>query len=100
MSDLKVNGEEIWATADNLSKINREMKERFFEADYAVRCMSSFWSSQAGSHAAESFRKIKADGLEARYEIVDGFVKFLTNRVAAGYRTTEQHNKTLSEAFE
>ena len=99
MADLKVNAEQVIATADRIKNLNMQMRDAFPDVENAMNKLDVTWDSAAATSAFSKFNAIKNAYCDARYSVVDNYVAFLYQQVGEGYIQTEDVNKTLAEQF-
>lgn len=100
-SVIDVNTQNVRNCADTLTNINNNIEKCFSNVTKALNKLDGSWDSKASSKAISKFNKIKSDfcGETGRKAIMNNYIKFLQNAVAADYESTEQANTNLSELF-
>lgn len=99
MVELKVNAEQVIATADRIKDLNIQMRDRFTDVQTSMTRLDSTWEGAAATNAISKFNALKDSYCEARYNVVDNFVAFLHRQVGEGYTQTEEVNISLADQF-
>ena len=99
MARLKVDAEQVIATAKRIKNYNNQMRDSFSNVHNAIDKLNNSWDGSAASSAISKFNAIKNSYCEARYNVVDNFVAFLHQQVGEGYTQTESANKSLADQF-
>lgn len=99
MAKLKVNAEQVVATAMRIKNFNDQLRDDFNSVQDAITRLDGTWDSPAALNAINKFNAIKNSYCEARYNVVDNFVAFLHQQVGEGYTQTETANKSLADQF-
>lgn len=99
MNDLKINAQQVVASANRIKNLNTKMKNGFADVQTAVQKMDNAWDSPAASAALSKFNSIKNTYCQARYDALDNFVAFLHQQVGQGYDQAEAANKSLADQF-
>ena len=99
MARLKVDAEQVIATAKRIKNYNNQMRDSFSNVQNAIDKLNNSWDGSAASSAISKFNAIKNSYCEARYNVVDNFVAFLHQQVGEGYTQTESANKSLADQF-
>lgn len=99
MARLKVDAEQVVATANRIKNYNNQMRDGFSSVQEAITRLDGTWDGSAATNAIRKFNAIKNSYCEARYSVVDNFVSFLHQQVGEGYTQTEAANKSLADQF-
>ena len=99
MADLKMNAEQVIATAIRIKNLNDQMSNDFTMVQDAITSLDRTWDGSAAVNAINKFNAIKNSYCSARYTVVDNFVAFLHQQVGEGYTQTESANKSLADQF-
>lgn len=99
MARLKVDADQVVATANRIKNLNNQMRDSFNSVQDAVKKLNGTWDSPAATNAIAKFDAIKNSYCDARYNVVDNFVAFLHQQVGEGYTQTEAVNKSLADQF-
>ncbi len=99
MARLKVDAEQVVATANRIKNLNDQMRDRFSSVQDAITRLDGTWDGSAATNAISKFNDIKNSYCDARYNVVDNFVAFLHQQVGEGYTQTEAVNKSLADRF-
>ena len=99
MVNLKVNAEQVIATANKIKNLNDQMRESFSNVQNAITKLDGSWNGSAATNAIGKFNSIKNSYCDARYNVVDNFVGFLYQQVGEGYTQTETVNISLADQF-
>lgn len=99
MDNLKINTDSAVTAARNIGNINKQIRDGFSSVHSAIKQLDSSWDGSASTKAIRKFSEIKQKYSDARFNVVDNYVKFLLQQVGQGYEQTEQANKSLADAF-
>lgn len=99
MADLKLNTDAVRASANTISKYNKQIKDKMDEVQKAMSKLDAAWDGSAATAAMGKFNQIKNAYADNRYAVVDNYVSFLFQQVGEGYEQTETVNKSLADAF-
>ena len=79
----------------------REVRRQEGKSVYVatVDSLASYWSGQAAEETRSAYETFAGKFFQTYYDVLDQYVKFLRNNVAAQYEQTEQVNTRLSDAF-
>lgn len=99
MAELKVNTDQIFATANNLKGINDRLRDDFETVESAIRRLNTYWDGSASNNAMEKFNSLKEAYCEARYIVIDNYVTFLQKIVSENYEIIEEANVSLADQF-
>lgn len=99
MARLKVDAEQVVATANRIKNLNNQMRDGFSSVQDAITRLDGTWDGSAATNAISKFNAIKNAYCDARYNVVDSFVAFLHQQVGEGYTQTEAANKSLADQF-
>lgn len=94
-----MNTEAVVTAAGNLKSINNQIRNDFPRLQTAITQLDSAWDGSAATTAISKFNEIKSKFLDARYNVIDNYVKFLLQQVGEGYTQTEDANKSLADQF-
>lgn len=96
---VKVNTEAIAGSAQRIRAINRQLRESYAEVDAAVARLSREWNGKAAEEAEAAIRGVRSRHVDSRFDAVEKLADFLEERVAEGYRKTEEKRKTAAAEF-
>lgn len=99
MARLKVDAEQVIATANKIKKLNNQMRDEFCTVQDAIKRLDGTWDGSAATNAIGKFNSIKNSYCNARHSVIDSFVAFLHQQVGEGYTQTENVNKSLADQF-
>lgn len=99
MATLKVNTDSVVATAKNIQLCNNQIRDGFSEVQSTITRLDKTWEGEASSTAIAKFNELRSDYCDARYNVLDNYVKFLLNQVGEGYTQTEDANVSLAAQF-
>ncbi len=99
MADLRINIDNAVATSNNLKRLNTQIRDAFPGVQTAINRLNNSWDGPAASKTIAKFSEIKEKYAEARYNVVDNYVRFLLQQVGEGYTQTEEANTSLADAF-
>lgn len=99
MANLKVDAEQVIASANRIKNLNDQMRDGFSSVQDAITRLDGTWDGSAATNTISKFNAIKNSYCDARYNVVDNFVAFLYQQVGEGYTQTEAANKSLADQF-
>lgn len=99
MSDLKINTDAVVAAANNIKNCNNQIRENFSSVQTALSCLDKCWEGSAASYAIGKFNEMKSKFPDARYSVLDNYVKYLLQLVGEGYIQSEEANISLADQF-
>lgn len=95
---IKVDTNAVNMAAAKIETYNNTIKNDFSSVEAAIRSLNSTWHGSAAGCAINSFGSIKTAYFNARYDVMDNFVKFL-RQVDAGYTQTEAARRSHADMF-
>lgn len=96
---IKINSDQVLAIADSIEQQNRKLTEQLEESKTIIQNLASFWEGDAYEATLEAYSSFANNYFQTYEDIINSYVKFLRDNVAAGYIETETANTSLSEAF-
>lgn len=99
MSDLKINSDRVIHSANSVRTINNAIRDDFGKVENAIRQLDASWDGSAASNAMAKFNSLKTSFCDARYNVLDEYVRFLYGQVGQGYNETESVNRSLADSF-
>lgn len=99
MANLKVNTDAVVAAAGNIKLYNSQMRDQFSNVQTAINRLDSSWDGSAAEAAIKKFHELKSNFDDARYNVLDNYVKFMLQQVGEGYVQTENANTSLADQF-
>ena len=96
---MEINTAMVEQTAQNIRKINNQIRDDFKDVVHAVRNLESHWNSRAKHAVIGRFYSVQNTYSNARYQVVDKFPDYLLKLVSDGYEITENTNTSLADAF-
>ena len=99
MGNLYVDTAAIQATAAEMEKLNKEMKDYFKDVKDAISILDNAWDGNTASKCIERLKKGNADIMNARYYAMDNYITFLKTKVSNDYQLTEDTNIKMSDQF-
>lgn len=99
MVSIKINTAGAVAVANNIKASNMQIRNGFSPVKSAISRLDANWEGAAASKAISKFHEIDSKFSEARYSVVDNYVRFLLQQVGEGYTQTEEVNKSLADEF-
>jgi V/A-type H+-transporting ATPase subunit D len=77
----------------------KDLTRRMAEVDAAVARLSREWNGKAAEEAEAAIRGVRSRHVDNRFDTVERLADFLEERVAEGYRKTEEKRKTAAAEF-
>lgn len=99
MANLKVNTDAVVATAEKLKVYNTRMRNDFPSVQNAMNQLHNEWDGAASNAAISKFNEMKSKFCDARYNVMDNYIRFLLQQVGEGYVQTEEVNVSLADQF-
>ncbi|CEG28523.1 WXG100 family type VII secretion target [Bacillus sp. B-jedd] len=100
MADIiKVDTARVSAAATVISKYNKKIRDDFSRVEYSIKALDREWVGKASTEAVRSFQELKDEYCDARYEVINNYVKFLKVQIDAGYEMVEKNNEYLADLF-
>ena len=96
---IKINTDQVEAIATNIETNNKKLKDTLEESQAAMKSLGSTWQGESATSTMNAYDTFAANFFQDYYNIIDSYVKFLRNNVAADYISTETSNISLSDAF-
>lgn len=99
MTQITLDSDQVLAIASQIESDNQELQQLLNDSKSTVDSLSSYWSGQAAEETRSAYETFAGKFFQTYYDVLDQYVKFLRNNVAAQYEQTEQVNTRLSDAF-
>lgn len=96
---LKVDTAQVEAIASNMEAINNKLNQTLLDCQATIKSLKSTWQGQAAESTVGAFDAFATSYFENYKEIVNAYVKFLRQNVAADYGKVEQTNIGLADSF-
>lgn len=90
MPALKIDTQTIRSTAATIFAQNEALFETLIASQTTVQSLGSVWTGAASEATISAYDTFAAKYFESYREMLDQYVKFLTNIAGAGYEQTEQ----------
>ena len=99
MGHIKVNTDVVVSVANNVHKINNDVRDQIPSVETAIRTLNNSWEGSVATQAMDTFNSIKNAYCDSHYKVIENFVNFLLTQVGEGYTQTETANLSLADAF-
>ena len=96
---IKVNTEQVEQIAGTIERLNGQLNDSLKNSQSTINNLKNTWEGQASDATVSSFNDFAEKYFQNYYDIIDQYVKFLRQNVAAGYFQTETANTNLADAF-
>lgn len=96
---IQINTALVLEAADDISAVNLALKSGFDEIDRAISDLKASWSGSACDTCCRKADYLRAQYKDARYAVVEDFVRFLRLQVGEGYDTAETVISSAADAF-
>lgn len=96
---IKISTDQVEAIATSIDNSNKKLKTTLEDSQTAIKSLSSTWQGDAAQATMSAYDSFAAKYFQNYHDIIDAYVKFLRQNVAADYVTTETSNTNLAEAF-
>jgi WXG100 family type VII secretion target len=98
-TQITIDSEQVLAIATQIENDNQQLQQLLNDSKAAVDSLSSYWTGKASDETRASYESFAGKYFQTYYDVLDQYVKFLRNNVAAQYEQTEQVNTQLADAF-
>lgn len=99
MTQMTLDTEQVLSIASQIENDNQQLLELLQESKATVDALSSYWQGKASDETRASYEGFAGKFFQQYHDILDQYVKFLRNNVAAQYEEIEQVNTQLADAF-
>lgn len=99
MTQITLDSEQVLAIASQIENDNQQLQQLLNDSKASIDSLSSYWTGAAADETRTSYESFANKYFQTYYDILEQYVKFLRNNVAAQYEQTEQVNKQLADAF-
>ena len=96
---VKINTTLVAYTATKLSYENNVLYHKYDDIDKAISNLKRNWSGTACDQCCRKAEYIKSQFKDARYTVVNDFVRFMRQQVGEGYEATEAAISSAANAF-
>lgn len=96
---VQINTGLVLDVATNISNENLSLKNSYDDIDKIISNLKKNWSGSACDLCCKKADYIKTQFKDARYAVVEDFVKFMRLQVGEGYETTETVISSAADAF-
>ena len=96
MTQIILDSEQVLAIASQIENDNQQLLN---DSKLSIDTLFSYWMGPAADETRVSYKSFANKYFQTYYDILEQYVKFLRNNVAAQYEQTEQVNKQLADAF-
>jgi len=94
-----IDSEQVLGIATQIESDNHQLHELLNDSKATINSLSSYWTGMASDETRASYDSFASKFFQSYYDVLDQYVKFLRNNVAAQYEQTEQVNTQLADAF-
>ena len=98
-TQITIDSEQVLAIASQIESDNGQLQQLLNDSKSTVDSLSSYWTGKASDETRTSYESFASRFFQTYYDVLDQYVKFLRNNVAAQYEQTEQVNTQLADAF-
>jgi WXG100 family type VII secretion target len=98
-TQITIDSEQVLAIATQIENDNQQLQQLLNDSKAAVDSLSYYWTGKASDETRASYESFAGKYFQTYYDVLDQYVKFLRNNVAAQYEQTEQVNTQLADAF-
>ena len=99
MTQITLDSEQVLAIASQIENDNQQLQQLLNDSKSTIDSLSSYWTGVAADETRTSYESFANKFFQTYYDILEQYVKFLRNNVAAQYEQTEQVNTRLADAF-
>jgi WXG100 family type VII secretion target len=98
-TQITIDSEQVLGIASQIENDNQQLQQLLNDSKAAVDNLSSYWNGKAADETRSSYDSFAGKFFQTYYDVLNQYVKFLRNNVAAQYEQTEQVNTQLADAF-
>ncbi len=98
-TQITIDSEQVLAIASQIESDNQQLQQLLNDSKATVDSLSSYWTGAASDETRFSYESFANKYFQTYYDVLNQYVKFLRNNVAAQYEQTEQVNTQLADAF-
>jgi len=99
MTGMTLDTEQVLAIAGQITSDNEQLRQLLEDSKSTVDSLSSYWTGKAADETKASYDSFATSFFQTYYEVLEQYVKFLRDNVAAQYEQTEQVNTQIADAF-
>jgi WXG100 family type VII secretion target len=99
MTQITIDSEQVLAIASQIDDDNKRLQELLNDSKASIDALTSSWTGAAAEETRSSYESFANKYFQVYYEVLEQYVKFLRNAVAAQYDQTEQVNIKLADIF-
>ena len=98
-TQITLDSEQVLAIASQIDNDNKELERLLGESQDTITNLGTVWTGKAADDTRSAYDSFAGKYFQTYHDILDQYVKFLRNNVAAQYEQTEQVNTQLADAF-
>jgi len=98
-TQITIDSEQVLGIASQIENDNQQLQQLLDDSKAAVDSLSSYWTGNAADETRASYDSFAGKFFQTYFDVLNQYVKFLRNNVAAQYEQTEQVNTQLADAF-
>ena len=96
---ITIDSEQVLAIASQIESDNQQLQQLLNDSKASVDALSTYWTGKAADETRSSYESFAGKFFQTYYDVLEQYVKFLRNNVAAQYEQTEIVNTQLADAF-
>lgn len=98
-NSIRINTEQVNSIATDLENLNVQLEETLNNSKTTIDNLQNVWSGEAAQATISSYDEFAGKYFQNYKDIIQQYVTFLRQNVAAGYFETESANIGLADAF-
>ena len=98
-TQITIDSEQVLGIASQIENDNQQLQQLLNDSKATVDSLSSYWTGKAADETRSSYESFASKFFQTYYDVLNQYVTFLRNNVAAQYEQTEQVNTQLADAF-
>ena len=98
-TQITIDSEQVLGIASQIESDNQQLQQLLNDSKTTVDSLSSYWTGKAADDTRAAYESFSSKFFQTFYDVLNQYVKFLRDNVAAQYEQTEQVNTQLADAF-
>lgn len=98
-NNIRISTDQVEQIASNLESLNQQLSALLKGSQQTVDNLKNVYQGEASDATISVFDGFAAQYFQVYEDVINNYVKFLRQNVAAGYFETETANVALAESF-
>lgn len=98
-NSIRISTDQVEGIATELENLNNRLEETLTNSKNTIDNLQNIWTGEAAQETISSFDSFAGKYFQSYKDIIQQYVTFLRQNVAAGYLQTENANINLASAF-